>query len=149
MAGEEHKLKDERCFVPGASPRNHQGDNTISGWGLRDAALTKGYPGPIVCMTVISTAMRNNRSTLPSFGMPWHFRTSGPACPRLLFKEAFPVENVRVDSFGNVLEATAFLHSPAAEELRPTELEYRDPDYELLITIKAAKSKHGDVETAG
>jgi hypothetical protein len=58
---------------------------------------------------------------------------------RLLFEEAFPAPSIRVEAFGNVLATTAFLHGLAAEELRPDELDYRDPDYEFLITIAAVK----------
>jgi hypothetical protein len=67
----------------------------------------------------------------------------------LLFEEAFPATSVRVDSFGNALAATAFLHGLAAEELRPTELDHSDPDYEFLVTIKAVKPSPGDATTAG
>jgi hypothetical protein len=42
---------------------------------------------------------------------------------------------------GNVLAAISFLHGLAAEELRPEELDHRDTDYELLITVRARKSK--------
>jgi hypothetical protein len=33
------------------------------------------------------------------------------------------------------------LHGLAADELRPSELDYRDPDYEFLITIVAVKDQ--------
>jgi hypothetical protein len=72
------------------------------------------------------------------WGHYWSFTTLSA---RLLFEEAFQAANVRVDSFGNVLAATAFLHGLAAEELRSAELDYRDPDYEFLITVIAVKSQ--------
>jgi SAM-dependent methyltransferase len=62
---------------------------------------------------------------------------------RRLFEEAFPATNVQVDAFGNVLAATAFLHGLGAEELRPSELDYHDPDYEFVITIVAVKPEPG------
>jgi hypothetical protein len=46
-----------------------------------------------------------------------------------------------VKSHGNVLVASALLQGLAAEELRRQELDYRDPDYELLITLRAVKRK--------
>ena len=61
----------------------------------------------------------------------------------MLFEEAFPSAEVTVDAFGNVLAATAFLQGLATEELSPGELDYRDPDYEFLITILAAKPLAG------
>ena len=38
-----------------------------------------------------------------------------------------------------VLAAAAFLFGLAVEELRPEELDYQDPDYELLIAVRAVK----------
>jgi glycosyltransferase involved in cell wall biosynthesis len=60
---------------------------------------------------------------------------------RRLTEEAFPTEGVEVESHGNVLAATAFLMGLAAEELDLTELEHRDPLYQLLITLRAAKPR--------
>jgi SAM-dependent methyltransferase len=61
-----------------------------------------------------------------------------------LFHEAFPPRGVAVESFGNVLAATAFLHGIASEELEPEELAARDPSYEVLITVRAAKPMVAD-----
>jgi SAM-dependent methyltransferase len=58
---------------------------------------------------------------------------------RRLFEESFPPANVRVEAHGNVLAAISFLHGLAAEELRQEELDYRDPYYQVLITLRAAK----------
>jgi hypothetical protein len=38
-----------------------------------------------------------------------------------------------------VLTAIAFLRGLAAEELKREELDYHDPDYELIITVRAVK----------
>ncbi len=97
-------------------------------------------PGGIVLATV-GGITQTSRSATDRWDYYWGFTTLSA---RLLFQEAFSAANVRVDSFGNVLATTAFLHGLAAEELRPAELDYRDPDYEFLITIKAVKSSHGD-----
>jgi SAM-dependent methyltransferase len=56
-----------------------------------------------------------------------------------LFEEFFPATSVRVEAYGNVLAAIGFLHGLAAEELSQEELAYRDPDYEVLITLRAVK----------
>jgi len=58
---------------------------------------------------------------------------------RQLFEEAFPAQNIEVEAHGNVLAATAFLHGLAVRELRKEELDHNDPDYELLITLRAVK----------
>lgn len=59
-----------------------------------------------------------------------------------LFAEAFPSPDVVVQAHGNVLAATAFLYGLATEELQPGELEFHDPDYEVLITVRAVKPAH-------
>jgi hypothetical protein len=51
----------------------------------------------------------------------------------------FPPELVSVAPYGNVLSAIAFLHGLAAEELRPEELDHHDPDYQVLIAVRAVK----------
>jgi SAM-dependent methyltransferase len=57
-----------------------------------------------------------------------------------LFAEVFPTSTLRVQSKGNVLAATAFLHGLATPELSTDELEYVDPLYQVLISIRASKA---------
>jgi glycosyltransferase involved in cell wall biosynthesis len=59
---------------------------------------------------------------------------------RRLFEETFSPGLVDVDAHGNVLAATAFLQGLAQHELRWEELDYRDPAYELVITVRAVKA---------
>ena len=56
-----------------------------------------------------------------------------------LFEETFPGASLTVETHGNVLAATAFLHGLAAEELTSEELDYCDEDYQVIITIRAIK----------
>jgi hypothetical protein len=56
-----------------------------------------------------------------------------------MFESAFAPEGVRVEAYGNVLAASAFLYGLAAEELRQEELAPRDPDYEMLIAVRAQR----------
>lgn len=56
-----------------------------------------------------------------------------------LFGEVFGPENIQIETYGNVLVACAFLHGLAAQELRPHQLEYQDPDYQVLITVRAVR----------
>ena len=58
---------------------------------------------------------------------------------RRLFEEVFPVENVTVETHGNVLAAIAFLHGLALEELRKDELDHRDPHFAVSVLLKAVK----------
>jgi glycosyltransferase involved in cell wall biosynthesis/SAM-dependent methyltransferase len=92
-------------------------------------------PGGTILATVGGITQISRRD-MQRWGHYWSFTTLSV---RLLFEEAFPAPSIRVEAFGNVLATTAFLHGLAAEELRPDELDYRDPDYEFLITIAAVK----------
>ena len=56
-----------------------------------------------------------------------------------LFTEVFPETCVAVQAYGNVLTAIAYLCGLVSEELRRDELDYCDPDYELLIGVRAKK----------
>jgi hypothetical protein len=78
-----------------------------------------------------------SRYDMERWGDYWRF-TSLSA--RRLFEEAFPPDNLSIQTHGNVLAANAFLYGLAAEELRKEELDHRDADYELIITVRASKS---------
>ena len=58
---------------------------------------------------------------------------------RRLFEDCFPPEDVEVCAYGNVLSSIASLHGLVNEELTGDELEHRDPDYELVIGLRAVK----------
>jgi SAM-dependent methyltransferase len=92
-------------------------------------------PGGIVLGTVPGIT-KISREDMRRSGQYWSFTTL--SIQRLL-EEAFPTERVEVKAYGNVLTAAAFLYGLAAEELRKTELDHRDPDYEVIITFRAAK----------
>lgn len=66
----------------------------------------------------------------------WNFTTLSA---RRLFEEAFGIEFASVESYGNVLAATAFLYGLAMQEFRQQELDYCDPDYQVIITVRAVK----------
>ena len=57
-----------------------------------------------------------------------------------LFGEHFGAERVEVESYGNVLSASAFLFGLAAEDLRQEELDVVDTDFELLLAVRATKA---------
>ena len=66
----------------------------------------------------------------------WSFTTLSA---RRLFEEVFPVSHLTVESFGNVFAAVALMHGLKATDLRPEELVYNDPQYQILITVRAVK----------
>jgi len=62
---------------------------------------------------------------------------------RRLCEEVFPEASVEIEAHGNVLAAVAFLEGLAVRELRKEELDHHDPDYELLISLRAVKPGDG------
>jgi SAM-dependent methyltransferase len=58
---------------------------------------------------------------------------------RRLLGEVFPDENLTVTTYGNVLSAIAFLHGMAAEELTVAELDHCNPEFEVLLGVRAKK----------
>ena len=70
------------------------------------------------------------------WGEWWHY-TSRSA--RRLAEEAFGDGSVEVQTYGNVLTASAFLYGLAASDLRPEELAAHDRLYEVIVGIRAVK----------
>jgi SAM-dependent methyltransferase len=71
-----------------------------------------------------------------AYGEWWHYTARSL---RRLGAEAFGEENVEVASYGNVLTATGFLYGLAASDLEPSELDARDPLYEVVVGLRAVK----------
>ena len=81
-----------------------------------------------------------SRIAHPDEGAPgdyWRFTTMSA---KQLFEEPFQPADVTVEVYGSVLSAAGFLYGLAAEELTRSELDVRDPDYQLIIGVKAVKS---------
>lgn len=93
-------------------------------------------PGGTVLVTTAGIAQLARKDAI-RFGEYWRF--TGQSLRRL-FEGAFPPANVHVDTYGNVLVAAAFLYGLSVEDLRPHEIAYRDPDYEVTIALRATKS---------
>lgn len=64
---------------------------------------------------------------------------------RNLFVQRFGDNDVKVASYGNVLAANALYHGLAADQLDPQELTQHDPQYPIVITVKAVKDWHDAV----
>jgi SAM-dependent methyltransferase len=76
------------------------------------------------------------RWEMDDMGDYWRFTTLSL---RMLLEEAFGPNDLTVRAYGNVLTASAFLYGIVAEDLKTRELDYWDPDYELLIGARAIK----------
>jgi SAM-dependent methyltransferase len=104
------------------------------------AALGEMHRGLRPGGVLLTTVPGITRSCLPDrdrWGDWWRFTSQ--SLGRLL-AEAFPGGHVTVEAYGNVLAAVAFLHGLASEELRPHELQVRDPDYEVVVAAQAVKA---------
>jgi SAM-dependent methyltransferase len=90
-------------------------------------------PGGVLLVTVpgISQISRHDAERWGDF---WRFTSQSM---RRLFEASFPAEQVELSVYGNVLAATAFLQGMASSELRRDELDHRDPDYEVIIAVRA------------
>jgi hypothetical protein len=93
-------------------------------------------PGGTVLATVpgISQISREDRR---DWGDWWRF-TSDSA--RRLFEEEYGAANVECEVHGNLVAACALLYGLAQEELTREELERRQDDYEIIVTVKARRA---------
>jgi SAM-dependent methyltransferase len=92
-------------------------------------------PGGTVLVTVPGIS-QICRPDIDSWGDYWRFTTLSA---RRLFEEAFDPAKVAVDSYGNVLTASALLYGLVIEDMSPRELDLHDPEYQVIIGIKAVK----------
>ena len=108
------------------------------------AAIANAYaalkPGGVLLATFPGIS-QISRYDMDRWGDYWRFTD---ASARRLFGDVFGKENVTIETYGNVLTACAFLHGLAAHELKPEELDYRDPDYQVIIGVRAVKVKEDD-----
>jgi SAM-dependent methyltransferase len=93
-------------------------------------------PGGVVLATSHGITRIARREGVDDWGEYWHFTTQSS---KRLFGAFFAPENVTILTYGNVLSTIGSLHGLAASELTPEELAYRDPNYELLVTVRAQK----------
>ena len=93
-------------------------------------------PGGRLLVTVPGIS-QISRYDMDQWGDFWRFTSLSTRC---LFEESFSGGNVTVQAYGNVLAAIAFLEGLAQHELNQKELDQRDPDYELLIVVRAVKA---------
>jgi SAM-dependent methyltransferase len=98
-------------------------------------------PGGVALVTVPTITQQSEDEWAGS----WYWAFTARAMRRM-FGDVFGTENVDVEAHGNVLTAIAFLHGLATEELRPAELDHRDPQYEMLVTVRAVRGdERGEV----
>jgi glycosyltransferase involved in cell wall biosynthesis len=96
-------------------------------------------PGGVLLATVPGISQICRDASYPEADS-WRFTACSAS---KLFTEFFAEDDVRVQMYGNVLTATAFLYGIPAHELKPAELDYPDADYPGIIGIRARKEEVG------
>lgn len=81
-----------------------------------------------------------SREDMRDWGDWWRFTERSA---QRLFGDAYGADNVEVTQHGNVRAAAAFLYGLAAEELDREALEAVDPDFHLVLTVRAVRADAG------
>ena len=93
-------------------------------------------PGGVLLATVPGIS-QISRYDAERYGEYWRFTTDSL---QKLFGPVFGAD-LEIESFGNVMAATAFLQGIVLEDLPDLSLlDVRDQDYQMLLTIRAAKA---------
>jgi hypothetical protein len=94
-------------------------------------------PGGVALVTLagISQIVPNRMNG----GADDYWRFTRPSAHKL-FSDVFGEPNVTVQTFGNVLTATALLHGLVVDELTPEEFAHNDPDYPMIVAVRAVKA---------
>jgi peptidoglycan/LPS O-acetylase OafA/YrhL/SAM-dependent methyltransferase len=95
-------------------------------------------PGGVVLCTVpgITHVLRGETVNWGEYWC-WSFTSS---VMRRLFGEHFQRSDMHIATRGNVLAVTSFLHGLSSDELSRQELDRVDPNYEMIITVRASKA---------
>ena len=93
-------------------------------------------PGGTILATVPGIS-QISREDMRDWGDWWRFTS---ASAKRLFEEEYGPENVETEVHGNLVAACALLYGLAQEELKREELERRQDDYEVIVTVKARRA---------
>ncbi len=92
-------------------------------------------PGGVLLMTVPCISR-----LAPRYGLSQEYWRFTAASCRMLLEKHFQPGQITIQTYGNVLSTIAFLSGMASEELEPTELQYHDPFFPLIIAVQATKT---------
>ena len=94
-------------------------------------------PGGVLLATVPGIS-QISREDMRDWGDWWRFTARSA---QRLFGDVYGDDNVEVRQHGNVRAAAAFLYGLAAEDLDASALGAVDPDFHLLMTVRAVRSR--------
>lgn len=93
-------------------------------------------PGGVLLVTTHGISRICRREGRDQWGEYWHFTAQSI---KRIFLDYFADKKLKIMAYGNVLTAVCLLHGLASHELRKSELDFSDPDFEVLIAIRAVK----------
>jgi SAM-dependent methyltransferase len=93
-------------------------------------------PGGVLLATSHGISRIARREGVDAWGEYWHFTAQSTSH---LFGELFPADHLEIATYGNVLSAAASLYGLAAADLTAPELDYRDPNFEVIVAVRAQK----------
>lgn len=94
-------------------------------------------PGGVVLCTSHGMTRVARREGVDDWGEYWHFTSQSK---KRLFRAAFESENVEVSTVGNIFTCICNLHGLGAGEIDQSELDSHDPNYEMLVMVRAVKA---------
>lgn len=156
--GGDRVVKSDVLHVTGENPHATLVGDLTTGTGIPSAAfdcliLTQTFPfiydvqnaarnshraltaGGVLLATFAGIS-QISRYDMERWGDYWRFTSASAG---RLFGDVFGLEKVTVETHGNVLTACAFLQGLASHELKQSELDTRDPDYQVIVTVRAVK----------
>jgi hypothetical protein len=89
-----------------------------------------------VALVTVPGISHTTRYEMEQWGDLWRFTD---ASMRRLFGDVFGPDNVTITTYGNVRAGCAFLEGLATEELTQQELAHSDPDYQVIIGVRAVR----------
>lgn len=94
-------------------------------------------PGGVILASVPGIS-QISREDMRDWGEWWRFTERSV---RRLFGDVYGAANVEVQQHGNVQTAAAFLYGLAAEDLEPAAFEEVDPDFHMVMTVRAVRER--------
>jgi hypothetical protein len=156
--GGEYVLRSVVLHVDAAASEVDIVGDLVTGKGIPENTfdciiLTQTLPflsDPLAALQTASAALRQNGvllCTVPGispisrfdadrWGDYWRFSPQGA---KHLLVKVFGAENTEIAVYGNRISATALLNGWVAEELRPMEIEVRDPNFPVIIGCSGIK----------
>lgn len=93
-------------------------------------------PGGVLLLTTHGTSKIGRHLDTDGWAEYWHLTQQAA---RSLFEENFDGD-LQIDAYGNVLAAMCALHGLASEELTREELDHKDRNFDVIVTVRAVKA---------